>query len=92
MLGLQYTRPSLLPLPGQPVHIPLVVMCHCRKEGDGECVKVEPIQDVVDKIGPFAVLVLVVGSATKKIVIVYICLSPAKNHFPTVSAVVNSPC
>jgi len=37
-------------------------------------------------------LSLVVGSATKKIVIVYICLSPAKNHSPTVSAIINSPC
>jgi len=36
--------------------------------------------------------IVVVGSATKKIVIVYVCLSPAKNHFSTVSAIINSPC
>jgi len=37
-------------------------------------------------------LQIVVGNATKKIVIVYIYLSPAKNLFPTVAAIINLPC
>ena len=57
MLGLQHARSLLLPFLRQSIHVPLVAMCNCREEGDREGVKVELVQDTVDKIRPFTVLV-----------------------------------
>ena len=60
MLGLQHIRPASLPLFGQSVHVPLVVICDYRKQGDGEWMKVELGQDAVQEIGPFAVPVYLI--------------------------------
>jgi hypothetical protein len=57
MLCLQYACPAPLPLPGQAVRAPFVVMRDSSEQGDRQRVEVELFEDVVDQIRPVAALV-----------------------------------
>ena len=57
MRCLQYTRPSALPLPGQAVDAPLVLMCNGSEQRDRQWMEVEFFENVVGQIGLLNLLV-----------------------------------
>jgi len=57
MLRLQNSCSPALPFPRKSIHAPLAVMRDGREEGDREWMEVKSFHDVVNQIGPFAMLV-----------------------------------
>ena len=57
MLDPKYPRPLFFPLYRQSAGVPLVVLRNGREQGDRQRMVVQLFQDVIDLIGPFAVLV-----------------------------------
>ena len=50
MFRLQHPRLALLPFLGQPIVVPLVLVCDGGQQDEREGMEVEPLQDVVDQI------------------------------------------
>ena len=58
---------SSLPFPVQSLGVPLAVLSNRSEQGDRERMEVELFQDIVDQIGPFAVLVDPIECVTRSL-------------------------
>jgi len=58
-------RSAPLPLLGQSPKAPLVLMCDGSEQGDRQRMELEVFEDVVDRIGPFPVLVDTIERVTR---------------------------
>ena len=67
MLCLQHTCSQSFPFPGQSVCAPLVVTRNSGEQGDRKWMEVKLVQDVVDQIGPFTVLVYAIEGIARSL-------------------------